>query len=115
MSAETPGEVAERVAKARNTMSAIDYGSGFSDKEYPEIIWSMCGLTKTSEIVVMAEVGDLKIGKAHRSGLSYPHMVDRIFGIDIDDQRLALWLSSQLWDSNANQLITEALRVRAKT
>ena len=115
MSAETAEQVAVRVIVARSAMSAIVYGSGFADKEYPEIVWSICGLPVTNEIVVLAEVGGLKLGKAHQSSLAWPAMVDRIFGIDVDDQRLALWLSAQLWASTSDQLIGEALRIRTNT
>lgn len=45
---------------------------------------------------MIATVGDLRFGMAHRSVLEWPAMIDRIFGIDVDDQRLALWLSEQL-------------------
>jgi len=101
MSAETAEQIAVRVIVARSDMSAIDYGAGFADKEYPEIVWSICGLPETNEIVVIAivviaEVGRLKLGKAHQTSLAWPAMVDRIFRIDVDDQKLALRLSAQL-------------------
>lgn len=110
---ETPGQVAIRACRALETRSAIDYGSGFTDKEYPEIRWSMCGLPGTNEIVVVASVGDLQLGIAHRSHLEWPAMVDRIFGIDVDDRQLAFWLSEQLWNAHSERLVAEALRVRA--
>lgn len=72
----------------------------------------MCGLPGTNEIVVMAAVGTLKLGMAHPSILAWPAMIDRIFGIDVDDQRLALWLSEQLWNAHSDRLIAEALRLR---
>jgi hypothetical protein len=112
MTDESPEQVAKRAQVALETQAAIDYGSGFTDKEYPEIAWSMCGLPETNEIVIIAAVGAIQLGMAHLSGLAWPAMIDRIFGIDIDDQRLALWLSEQLWNAHSNQLIAEALRLR---
>lgn len=101
-----------RVGSALIGEAAINYGSGFTDKEYPEIVWSMWGLPATNEIAVIAEVGSLKLGMARVSGLLEPAMIDRIFGIDVNDQRLALWLSKELWDAHSERLIAEALRVR---
>jgi len=112
MSDESPEQVAARAAAALERQSSIDYGSGFSDKEYPEIVWAMCGLPESNEILVMAAVGTLKLGMAHPSSLAWPAMIDRIFGIDVDDQRLAFWLSEQLWNAHSVRLIAEALRVR---
>jgi hypothetical protein len=112
MSDESPEQVATRAADALGSGKAIDYGSGFADKEYPEIIWSMYGLPGTNEIVVVAAVGEIKLGHAHPSALAWPAMVDRIFGIDVDDQRLAFWLSEQLWNARSERMIAEALRVR---
>ena len=112
MSDESPEKVAARAHTARADKSAIDYGSGFTDKEYPEIVWCMCGLPATNEIVVTAAVGILELGMAHRSSLLWPAMIDRIFGIDADDQRLAFRLSEQLWNAHSERLVAEALRVR---
>lgn len=115
MSNESSEEVAVRVRIARIDEAVCDYGSGFADKEYPEIVWSMYGLPDTNEIAVIAEVGSLKLGMTHVSAVLCPAMIDRIFGIDIDDQRLALWLSKELWEAHSERLVTEALRVRGDT
>ncbi|WP_295683821.1 hypothetical protein [Nevskia ramosa] len=112
MSEESPEEVAVRVSIALSGEAASDYGSGFIDKEYPEIVWSMYGLPDTNEIAVIAEVGSLQLGMAHVSALLWPAMIDRVFGIDVDDQRLALRLSKELWDAHSERFVAEALRVR---
>lgn len=112
MSTESSEQVAVRVGKALTDKSASDYGSGFTDKEYPEIAWSMYGLPVTNEIAVVAEVGSLKLGMTRLSAVLCPAMIDRIFGIDIADQHLALWLSKELWEAHSERLVTEALRVR---
>lgn len=110
---ETPEQVARRAHQALEAQSAIDYGSGFIDKEYPEIRWSMCGLVDTNEIVIIAIVGAVQLGIAHRSQLEWPAMIDRVFGIDIADQQLAFWLSERLWSVHSKRLASEALRLRA--
>ncbi|WP_292999922.1 hypothetical protein [Nevskia sp.] len=112
MSNESPEEIAVRVRTALIDEAASDYGSDFKDKEYPEIVWSMYGLLRTNEIAVIAEVGSLKLGMARVSSVVWPAMIDRIFGVDIEDRNLALWLSKELWDVRSNQLVTEAMRVR---
>lgn len=112
MSIESPEEAAVRVSAALIGGTAINYGSGFTDKEYPEIVWSIRGLPDTNEIAVIIEVGSLKPGMAHASGLLWPAMIDRIFGIDVDDQRLALWPSKEMWDVHSDLLVAAALRVR---
>jgi len=112
MSDESPEQIAARVSAALLSEAAIDYGSGLTDKEYPEIVWSMYGLPSTNEVAVIAKVGSLELGLAHVSSLVWPAMADRIFGIDIDDQRLALWLSKELWDAQSDRLAAEAVRVR---
>lgn len=112
MSSESPERTAERINTALISKVTIDYGSGFADKEYPEIVWSTYGLPETNEISVVAEVGNLELGIAHVSGLAWPAMVDRQFGIDVSDQQLAFRLSDELWDAHSERLITEALRIR---
>jgi hypothetical protein len=113
MSNEPPEEVAVRIGIALTDEAASDYGSGYADKEYPEIVWSIYGLPDTNEIVVVAEVGSLKLGMAQVSGLLWPAMVDRTYGLDVDDRRLAHWLSNELWDAHSKRLVAEALRLRS--
>lgn len=112
MSYESPEEVAVRVNDAMIGAAVSDYGSGLADKDYPEIVWSIYGLPVTNEIAVIAEVGSLKLGMAYVSALLWPAMIDRVFGIDIDDKHLALRLSKELWDAHSERLVEAALRIR---
>lgn len=59
MNDETQEQVAVRVITALIGNAAIDYGSGFTDKEYPEIVWAMCGPPDTNEIAVNVTLTDV--------------------------------------------------------
>lgn len=109
---ESAEAVALRVAAELQAQTAIDYSDDLTDKEYPEITWFQYGLSATNEIAVVARVGREQLGQAEPSTLLIPSMADRIWGMDVDDQRLALWISEQIWKQHSGRLISEALRVR---
>ncbi len=109
---ESPEEVASRVIEALVHGQAIDYVNGTTDKEYPEVMWAVFGLPLTREIVVIARVGDLRLGKAAASTLLVPPMEERVYGIDVSDQILANELSDTLWAEQSERLIAAALRRR---
>jgi hypothetical protein len=112
MKDESPEDVANRIAAALVDDKAIDYGSGFKDREFPEITWAMYGIPETNEIVVTATVGTLCLGIADQSNLLYPAMIDRIFGIDISDAVLVEQLTERLWTVQSSRLVAEAIRIR---
>ena len=104
-------EVLEALCLARDAEKAIDYGK-LSDKEYAEITWQRWGLPELNQIVVTAEVGELCLATAAITRLAWPAMIDRTFGIDLDDADLAMRLSERLWSAESERLVAEALRVR---
>ena len=109
---ETAEEVAARLVEAITGGRAISYDSRIGDKEHPELNWSIFGLPDTHEIVVLAEVGDLRLGEAEQSSLLVPAMEERVFGIDVVDQQLANNLSDQLWTEQSPRLIEAIHRSR---
>ena len=114
MTTEIPEEVARRVLAAKASSQVIEYLRGSPDKEYPEVLWDIFGLSETGEIAVLARVQGFYVGKAAVSGLLVPPMHDRVFGIDVDDQMLANELSETLWADCSARLIEAALRQRGK-
>lgn len=101
-------EVVTRIAHAIEQKRAIPFCDPTPDNQYPQVKWRIFGLIETNEIAVLAECGDLKLAACEESGLLFPPMADRIFGIDVMDQELALQLSDRLWSEYSEQLIAKA-------
>lgn len=55
----------------------------------------------TMEIAVVVQVGQRRLALDEPSPLLTPSMADRIFGIDIADQQLAMELTDRLWRTRA--------------
>lgn len=72
----------------------------FGDK----LKWSIFGDIKTDEIIVSAEAPNKTISYKIKSNLIYPRMIDRIFGIDQSDVKLAFWLSDLLYLKHKKEL-----------
>lgn len=109
---ESTEQTAIRVLDALAAGTAIPYATAMLDKQYPEIQWAILGLPDRNEIAVVAQIGDLRLGKARASTLLFPAMHDRIFGIDMSDQVLAARLADELWAAYSERLITAVLRRR---
>lgn len=87
----------ERLHKAIHLREAISFREGLVDQENKEVLWSLHGLIKTNEIVVVARYRNREFAIAHNSRLLYPVMADRVFGMDIGDEALSEELSHRLW------------------
>jgi hypothetical protein len=103
---------ASRIEQALKENRAVDYGTS-PDNEFPEITWQQLGLFDSNEIAVVARVGTVVVVLKETSALLLPHMQDRVFGIDVADQQLALSLSAKVWEQHGPELSREALRIRA--
>jgi hypothetical protein len=90
----------EALTQAPETMEYLDT----TDKDFPEIRWTIFGAPNTDEIIVRAQVHGKSFYMAGASPLLYPSMIDRIFGIDIDDHALASSLSNQLWERDGAEM-----------
>lgn len=112
MSSDASVSVIDRLDGAVVRGRAIKFCDESPDNEYPEISWQIFGLTDTNEIAVVARCGELRIGICRESGLLYPAMADRMFGIDVADQQLAMQLSDKLWNEASERLTNEARRLR---
>jgi hypothetical protein len=105
--------VVRRVKEAMQKGHAISFCHESPDHAYPEIKWQIFGLIDTNEVAVTARCGDIRVGIAQESWLSYPLMADRIFGIDVADDQLARKLAAELWKAHSVQLVEAAERVRS--
>jgi len=114
MNSDIRDTVVRRVDEALASSRAIAYCDESPDNEHPEITWQIFGLMDTNEIAVVARCGELRVGICRESGLVYPGMADRIFGIDVSDQQLAMQLCSELWDAASERLTDEAIRLRSR-
>jgi hypothetical protein len=103
---------ADRLSEAVAKGNAIAYLKDSSDKEHPELRWSIYGLPRTGEIAVLVAIADLSLAMTGASPLLVPAMEDRIFGIDVADQQLADELSDTLWSQHADVLIAAVHRLR---
>jgi len=112
MSIPTRKNVATMVRAAVQSKQAITFGPPAEDKEHPEITWQCYGLIPSNEIAVIARCGDVEIGACRKSPLLVPVMADRIFGMDVADEEVAMRLSEEIWSSHAEQLLAAAQSCR---
>lgn len=113
MSASESAEAAAlRVAEIIGCEQAIEYAAAMPDNDHPGITWSIFGLPASGEIAVLVRAGTLVLGMVAPSTLLVPTMSERIFGIDISDERLAERLSDELWAEHSARLISAALQHR---
>lgn len=96
-----------RIEKAIKQSDTIIFDEEISDKDYPEIKWSIYGLSNSNEIAVKVYVGALSFYIAEKSQLISPPMNDRMFGLDVSDQQLAAQLSNNLWEKHQKELLAE--------
>lgn len=90
----------EALTQAPETMEYLDT----TDKDFPEIRWTIFGAPTTNEIIVRAQVQGQSFYMAGASPLAYPLMEDRIFGIDVSDDHLARALSNQMWEQYGEEM-----------
>jgi len=93
-----------RLAQAVQSPDVMCYDE-CPDREHSHIKWAIVGLPKTNEIVVSATNGTCTYYLARPSRLLAPSMVDRIFGIDVDDRALAGALADELWKEHKDELL----------
>ncbi|WP_043765390.1 hypothetical protein [Algiphilus aromaticivorans] len=83
------------------------------DKQVPEVTWDQYGVVPTDEVAVVARCGPARFFAKAQSYLLVPPMADRIFGLDVDDQRLGHELAEYLWGQYGAELMAAAERQRA--
>lgn len=99
MSAES-----ERLQEILESKKILEFFSA-ADKEHGDIQWTVCGAIETNEVIVRATINGRHFYRAAPSPLVFPPMADRIFGIDVMDDRLAQHLSGELWQSEGETML----------
>ena len=95
-----------RLIKAILDKRYYPYVNGLEDIQYPYIKWYVYGLIDTQEIlvVIMNENNNNVFYKVEQSPVIWPHMRNRVWGIDVDDDKLAKKMSLELWEENKEKL-----------
>src|ERR1700722_3427018 len=96
---------AERLTKHSAANQFIPFRVYVSDREYSYVVWSIWGAIPTNELFVRVSNGRHTFVESVKSGLVYPPMSDRIFGMDVSDERTADVLAIRMWENNKSDLI----------
>ena len=83
----------------------IAYEENLPDKEYPFVLLSIYGAPETNELFLKLTNGKVTFVEAFESGLIFPPMADRIFGLDAQDADDAYRRAEQLWEKHKDELV----------
>jgi hypothetical protein len=75
------------------------------DKEFPNVKWFVYGLIDTEELLIAVANTTKIFYEVVRSPVYFPKMIDRVWGIDIDDNQVAIEISDKLWKEHKEELI----------
>jgi hypothetical protein len=107
--AENHDSPAERLRRHLRGRDCIPYYEDQPDTEFPRVKYSVYGVPKTNELFVQVSNGTLTFVDVVKSALIWPAMGDRVFGIDVDDDRLAKRLADQMWEKHRSTLVAQRL------
>lgn len=94
-----------RLDRLLQSNGCIVYHENLPDREYPEVLCSIYGATKSNELFVRLTNGTSTFVEAVPSDLLHPPMADRIFGMDIADHHTAFNLATSMWEKYQNVLM----------
>jgi hypothetical protein len=83
---------------------SFPYRTKIPDKEIDGLFWSVTGNPDDETITVTATKGSLVFSETAKSTIVCPKMRDRIWGIDHEDDMLALRLSAKIFREHEIQL-----------
>lgn len=106
--------VVAQITELRKAKKVIVFGIDIPNNQYSEIRWSQYGLTETNEIAVMVTCGSKAFAAKAQSMLAIPAMADRVWGLDVLDEKQAFELADKLWASFSDELIHEVELLRRK-
>lgn len=89
-------ELPDDVKNIVSSYQYYPYEVGCTDKYISGMLWYVCGLYEVNEIMVICRYKDKLYSKKDTSGLLYPPMIDRVFGMDINDYRVSYRLCDEL-------------------
>lgn len=102
---EQPTEI--RLARLLQAKACIVYHEDLPDREFPTVRCSIYGAPKTNELFVKLTNGSVTFVEAVESGVLFPPMADRIFGMDVLDQQIAFSLAERMWENHKAALTTK--------
>jgi hypothetical protein len=102
---ENEPTAAARLSELLRSENAIPYHVDFPDKEFSHIKLSIYGAPETNELFVKLTNGTATFVETVKSGLLYPAMADRIFGMDVLDSQLAFNLADAMWEKHKSVLV----------
>jgi hypothetical protein len=97
-----------RLDRLLQSNGCIIYHENLPDCEYPTVLCSIYGATKSNELFVRLTNGTLSFVEAIPSDLLFPPMADRIFGMDVADQHVAFSLATCMWEKHREALVPNA-------
>jgi hypothetical protein len=103
----SPASAEAQLAKLLQTNGYIVYHDRIPDREFPHVKCSIFGALKTNELFVRVENGKLAYVAVAPSPLDFPVMADRVFGLDVLDEKVAFGLADQLWEQHKADLIIQ--------
>ncbi|MBK9989881.1 MAG: hypothetical protein IPP19_03845 [Verrucomicrobia bacterium] len=98
-----PAEV--RLARLIQAKGCIIYHEDIPDREYPQVRCSIYGAPKTNELFVRLTNGLITVVETAESGVLFPPMADRIFGMDVLDHQIAFGLAERMWETHKTVLL----------
>ncbi|MBE2213504.1 MAG: hypothetical protein IAE82_06500 [Opitutaceae bacterium] len=105
---ERPAGGSETAARLEALLKAgrvIPYMENIPDREFTYVTCSVFGAPDTDELFVRLSNGRVTFVEAIESGLVYPAMADRIFGMDVQDQHDAFNLADRMWEAHRDALV----------
>lgn len=97
MTKDESDRIVARLQGHFDNKEVIEYDRDRPDKFAPGVFWSSYGVIPTNEIAVVAKAHGMTFAAVAGSGLLYPAMIDRIFGMDFMDRDLCNRLADELW------------------
>jgi hypothetical protein len=96
---------AVRLDRLIQAKSCLVYHEDIPDREYPQIRCSIYGAPKTNELFVKLTNGPVTFVETAESGVLFPPMADRIFGMDVVDHQIAFELAERMWETHRGVLL----------
>jgi hypothetical protein len=97
----------ERLAELLRSEKTFPYHENIPDKEFSFVKLSIYGAPDTNELFVKLTNGRDTFVEVIQSGLLWPAMADRIFGMDVEDSRDAFNLADRMWEEHKNVLAVD--------
>jgi hypothetical protein len=102
---QSESPAADRLAELLRAEKAFPYHVDLPDKEFSYVKLSIYGAPETNELFVKLTNGRVTFVEAVKSGLLYPAMADRIFGMDVLDSQVAFNLADAMWKKHKSTLV----------